>query len=126
MPVKILVVDDEPYMHRLLQHHFDQAGFVMLSANNGNEAIAMAASEKPDLVVMDVMMADMDGLTALKHLKKDDATKNIPVIVITANAHHVTRQESGISGATLFLTKPFSPAQLLAEIKKLVPEAGNP
>src|SRR5690349_8364912 len=100
MPVKILVVDDEPYMHRLLQHHFDLAGFAMLSANNGNEAIAMAASEKPDLVVMDVMMADMDGLTALKHLKKDDATKNIPVIVITANAHHVTRQESGAFGAT--------------------------
>jgi two-component system alkaline phosphatase synthesis response regulator PhoP len=123
MALKILVVDDEPYMHRLLQHHFNRAGYSMISANNGREAIAMAASEKPDLVVMDVMMADMDGLTALKQLKKDDATKNIPVIMITANAHHITRQESEVSGATLFLTKPFSPTQLLVEIKRLVPEA---
>ena len=71
---------------------------------------------------MDVMMGEMDGLTTLKHLKKEDATKAIPVIMITANAHYITQQESEASGATLFMTKPFSPTQLLVEIRRFVPE----
>ena len=122
VPIRILVVDDEPYMHKLLEHHFQKVGYTMISAINGKEAIDKAASEMPALIIMDVMMADMDGLTALKALKNDDATKNIPVIIITANAHHVTQQESEVSGAAIFLTKPFSPASLLEEIKRLVPE----
>ncbi|HEX4341952.1 MAG TPA: response regulator, partial [Verrucomicrobiae bacterium] len=94
MANKILVVDDEPYMHRLMKHHLERNGFAMISANNGREAVDTAVREKPVLIIMDVMMGEMDGLTALKHLKKDDATKGIPVIMITANAHYITRQES--------------------------------
>jgi CheY-like chemotaxis protein len=67
------------------------------------------------------MMEEMDGLVALQELKKEAATANIPVIMITANAHNVTRQQAESSGAVLFLTKPFSPTQLLQEVKKLVP-----
>ena len=77
----------------------------------------------PNLIVMDVMMAEMDGLTALKQLKSTDQTKGIPVIMITASAHHVTRQEAETSGAALFLTKPFSPTQLLMAVRNLVPGA---
>jgi len=123
MAKTILVVDDEPYMHRLLLHHLERNGYAMISAHNGREAVEKAISEKPSLIVMDVMMGEMDGLTALKHLKKDDATKGIPVIMITANAHYITRQESETSGATLFLTKPFSPTQLLTQIRSLLEEA---
>jgi len=122
MAKTILVVDDEPYMHRLLLHHLERNGYGMISAHNGREAVEKAASEKPALIVMDVMMGEMDGLTALKHLKKGEATKDIPVIMITANAHYITRQESETSGATLFLTKPFSPTQLLAQIRTLLGE----
>ena len=118
---KILIVDDEPIVHRLLQHHLERAGYELLAATNGREAIEMATREEPELIVMDVMMAEMDGLTALRCLKKDDDTKGIPVIMITANSHAVTRQESEAAGAALFLTKPFSPNQLLNEIKRLVP-----
>ena len=118
---KILIVDDEPIVHRLLQHHLERAGYELLAATNGREAIEMATREEPELIVMDVMMAEMDGLTALRRLKKDDDTKGIPVIMITANSHAVTRQESEAAGAALFLTKPFSPNQLLNEIKRLVP-----
>ena len=120
---KILVVDDEPIVHRLLQHHLERAGYEMIAASNGREALELASREGPNLIVMDVMMAEMDGLTALRRLKKEDLTKAIPVIMITANPHVVARQESEAAGAAVFLTKPFSPSQLLTEIRRLVPES---
>ena len=125
MAQKVLVVDDEPYMHRLLQHHLHRAGYETLDAINGREAVEVAQRESPQLIVMDVMMAEMDGLTALKELKKSDMTNAIPVIMITASAYHITRQEAEASGAALFLTKPFSPTQLLMAVRTLVPEAGK-
>jgi two-component system alkaline phosphatase synthesis response regulator PhoP len=118
---KILVVDDEPIVHRLLQHHLERAGYEMIGATNGKEALELAHSECPELIVMDVMMAEMDGLTALRSLKKKEDTKGIPVIMITGNSHYVTQQESEAAGAALFLNKPFSPGQLLNEIRRLVP-----
>jgi CheY-like chemotaxis protein len=118
---KILVVDDEPYMHALLQHHLKRAGYEPLKAANGREALTLAAQEKPALIIMDIMMEEMDGLVALQELKKEASTSNIPVIMITANAHNVTRQQAESSGAVLFLTKPFSPTQLLQEVKKIIP-----
>lgn len=126
MTPKILVVDDEPYMHRLMEHHLRRAGYALVRANNGREAIELAARETPHLIVMDVMMAEMDGLTALQTLKLTDSTKDIPVIMITASAHHITRQVSESSGAALFLTKPFSPTQLLMEIRRLIGETPVP
>ncbi|HEU5072124.1 MAG TPA: response regulator [Verrucomicrobiae bacterium] len=122
MTPKILVVDDEPYMHVLMKHHLDRAGFETLKAVNGREAVSAASRDHPAAIVMDFMMEEMDGLTALKVLKADDATKDIPVIIVTANGHILTRQEAESSGAVLFLTKPFSPAKLMHEIRRLVPE----
>jgi len=122
---KILVVDDEPIVHRLLQHYLERAGYEMLAASNGREALEVANREVPQLIVMDVMMAEMDGLTALRHLKKAEDTKAIPVIMITANCHYATQQESEAAGASVFLTKPFSPNHLLNEIRRLVPDAAH-
>src|ERR1044071_5276884 len=120
---QILVVDDDPLMHRLYQHHLERAGYQMVSARSGREALEIASRQPPQLIVMDVMMPDMDGLEALRELKKGDATKAIPVIIITANGHHLARKESENCGASVFLTKPFSPMQLLTEIKRIVPAA---
>ena len=121
MSNQILVVDDDPLMHRLLQHHLERAGYQLLSAMNGREGLEIAARENPGLIVMDVMMPEVDGLAALRELKKADGTKTIPVIVITANPHAIVAKESGNSGGAVFMTKPFSPAQLLNEIKRLLP-----
>ena|ERR1700722_11218226 len=118
---QILVVDDDQLMHRLFQHHLERAGYQVLSAFNGREALEIAARQLPQLVVMDIMMPDIDGLAALRELKKSEATKSIPVIIITANSHHLTRKESETCGAAIFLTKPFSPTQLINEIRRLVP-----
>ena len=122
-PPKILVVDDEPYMHLLLRHHLLRDGYQMLNARSGREALELAGREQPALVIMDVMMADLDGLATLKELKQAEATRAIPVIMITANALNVTRQEAEASGAALFLTKPFSPTQLMATLRELLAQA---
>jgi CheY-like chemotaxis protein len=121
MMKQVLVVDDDPLMHRLFQHHLEKAGYQMVSAKTGREGLDLASRQPPQLIVMDIMMPDMDGLEALRELKKGDATKDIPVIVITANGHHMARKESEQSGAAVFLTKPFSPMQLLTEIKRIMP-----
>src|SRR5579862_8352622 len=121
MTNQILVVDDDQLMHMLFEHHLEGAGYRMLSAMNGQQALEMANSENPALIVMDVMMPDVDGLAVLRELKKSDATKAIPVIIITSNRHALMQKESENAGAAIFLTKPFSPTQLLHEIQRLVP-----
>lgn len=112
-------------MHVLLRHHLLRAGFEVLKAENGREAVEIAALERPAAIIMDVMMEHMDGLAALKQLKSLDDTKQIPVVMITANAHNVTRELAESSGAALFLTKPFSPSKLMLEIQKLTGPAQN-
>src|ERR1700743_751360 len=121
MMKQILVVDDDQLMHRLFQHHLERAGYQMVSALNGREAIDIASRQPPQLIVMDIMMPEVDGLSALRELKKVEATKSIPVIIITANSHYLTRKEFETCGAAIYLTKPFSPTQLLNEIRNLVP-----
>ena len=113
MTKQIMVVDDDPLMHRLFQHHLEKAGYQMVSAKTGREALDLAARQAPNLIVMDIMMPDMDGLEALRELKKGEATKAIPVVVITANGHYMARKESEQCGAAVFLTKPFSPPEML-------------
>jgi len=122
MAQKILVVDDDPIMHRVLQQYLAREGYQMISAKDGPEAIALATRERPHLIILDVRMAEMDGLEVLGRLKEAEATNGIPVIIATVNADHLTQLQSETSGAAAFLTKPFRPAQLLAEIKRLLPK----
>ena len=125
MSEKILVVDDEPFMLRMIQIVLERDGFVFLRASNGHEAIEVAAREKPAVVIMDAMMPKMDGLTALRVLKQDPVTGRIPVIMLTANPHKFCREDAETSGATIFLTKPFSPTRLIGEIRKLIASTGT-
>jgi two-component system alkaline phosphatase synthesis response regulator PhoP len=122
-PIKVLIADDEIYMVRLLEMTFKKGGFEVVSCRDGHEALAAVAAVQPQLIVLDVIMPGLDGLGALRRLKENPATKNIPVVVLSAKGHALTRVEAERAGAAMFLTKPFSPNQLLAEVKKiLVPE----
>ncbi len=123
MPQKVLVVDDDPLMHQLFQRHLERAGYQMISAMDGLEALEIAARELPQIIVMDVMMPEIDGLEAIRRLRKIEATKAIPVIVITANvdSYLASQRESSVCGAASFLTKPLSPARLLQEVQRLMP-----
>src|SRR5438045_9106459 len=118
MPHKILIVDDEPFMLRLIQHHLEHAGYEMIQARNGREAVEAATRENPRLVVMDAMMPNMDGLTALRKLKQEPATRSIPVIMLTAKPHKYSREEAESSGASSFPTRPARPTPPLAKTRK--------
>ena len=120
MRPKILIVDDEPHMLRLTELSLRKSGYDILLARNGHEAVAAANREKPQLIVMDVIMPEFDGLAALEEIKLNPETKHIPVILLSARSHILTREEAERCGAALFLTKPFSPTELLTEARRLV------
>lgn len=120
MAAKILIVDDEPYMLRVAELSLRKGNFELIAGSNGLQALELARRLKPDLIVMDVLMPELDGLAALRQLKQDPETASIPVIMVTARGHIMTRQVAEESGAALFLTKPFSPTRLLHEAQRLV------
>ena len=118
---KILIADDEMYSLRLLQMTLKKTGCELIVCKNGREAVDQARALSPDLIVMDVMMPVMDGLAALAELKGSDETAAIPVIMLTAKGQTLTRTEAKESGAEHFVTKPFSPTDLLEEVRKRLP-----
>jgi len=120
MSKKILIVDDEPHMLRVTELSLKKGGYEILTARNGREAIEAATRELPALIVMDVAMPEMDGITALRQLKATSATAAIPVIMLTSRGQTVAREEAETSGAALYLTKPFSPSALAADARRLI------
>ncbi|MEI6074096.1 MAG: response regulator [Verrucomicrobiota bacterium] len=118
--LKVLVADDEAFMVRLLEMTFKKGGFDVITCRNGHEAVAAAVTAQPQLIVLDVIMPGLDGLGALRQLKENPGTKNIPVVVLSAKGHALTKVEAELAGAVIFLTKPFSPNQLLGEVKKIL------
>ena len=120
MAHRVLIVDDEPHMLRLTELSLKKGGFEILIGRNGREALEIAVRERPDLIVMDVVMPELDGLTALRQLKENPDTTAIPVIMLTMRGQALARQEAEKSGAAIYITKPYSPSQLLAEAKRIL------
>ena len=123
---KILFVDDDPLLHQLYKPHVERAGYEWLGAKDGQQAIELAACERPCLVVMDVQMPERDGLSTVAELKKAESTRAIPVIVMTSTPeYYIRKREFAEAGAAVFLTKPFGPGQLLEAIGRLLPSAAS-
>ena len=118
----VLVVDDDPVVHCVLCRVLEGAGYQLARANNGREALELATRDLPQLIILDVLMPDIGGLAVLRQLKNAEATKGIPVIVLTSLAQRTTQLEATASGADLFLSKPFTEAQLLTALRQLLPE----
>jgi CheY-like chemotaxis protein len=116
---KVLIVDDEPNVRRL-SHKILSKKFEVFEAEDGKEAIDTANAQKPDVILMDMMMPKMDGLTACYAIKKDPATKSIPVIMVTAIGFELNIRLSQQMGATGYVTKPFAPKDLLDKIQQVL------
>lgn len=119
MQKKILAVDDERHIVRLIQVNLERAGYNVITAFDGREALKKIADEKPDLVVLDVMMPYMNGLEALKQIRANPQTRNLPVIMLTAKAQDQDVFQGYSYGVDIYLTKPFNPMELLTFVKRI-------
>jgi two-component system alkaline phosphatase synthesis response regulator PhoP/two-component system response regulator VicR len=117
---KIMAVDDERHIVRLIQVNLERAGFQVVTAFDGAEALKKAESDKPDLIVLDVMMPRMDGFETLKRLQANPATREIPVIMLTAKAQDADVFRGWASGVSAYLTKPFNPLELITFVKRIL------
>jgi two-component system phosphate regulon response regulator PhoB len=123
MKPKILVVDDEPDALEILGFKLKEAGYVPLFAKDGTQAIAAARDERPALIVLDLMLPQVDGLEVCKILRRDPSTASIPIVMLTARAAEMDRVLGLELGADDYVTKPFSPRELVLRIKKLLARA---
>src|SRR5204862_221251 len=120
MPVKILAVDDERHVVRLIEVNLARAGYEVTAASDGREALEQIAQSRPDLVILDVMMPHMDGFEVLRNLRTNPETSRIPVIMLTVKAQDADIFHGYATGANAYLTKPFSPMELLAAVNALL------
>jgi len=117
---KILVVDDEPEAVELLEFNLKQAGFEVIAAADGAQALKKARSASPSLIVLDLMLPEVDGLEVCKMLRRDPATARIPIIMLTAKAAEIDRVLGLELGAEDYITKPFSPRELVLRVQKVL------
>lgn len=116
---KILIVDDSSTARHFLLDVLGKAGYEVISAESGEEAVVKAKAELPDLVLMDVVMPGMNGFQATRAITKDEATKHIPVLILTSKDMETDRIWGMRQGATAFLSKPIDQAELLGKISEL-------
>jgi two-component system alkaline phosphatase synthesis response regulator PhoP len=117
---KILIVEDEKDIVKMLDYNLKKEGFRALSANNGEDGLDMARKEHPDLILLDLMLPEMDGLEVCKAIKNDTKTAHIPIIILTAKAQETDKIVGLELGADDYVTKPFSPKELIARIKAVL------
>jgi CheY-like chemotaxis protein len=119
--MKILYVEDNDDNVYMLRNRLTRAGFTVVIATDGVQGVAMAGSERPDLIIMDLTLPDMDGWEATRRIKADPATKHIPVVALTANAMEGDREKALAAGCDDFDTKPVELPRLLDKIRALAP-----
>ena len=119
--MKVLIVDDEPDIRRIAKLGLSRVGGMeVVEAANGAEALVRAKADKPDAVLLDVMMPGLDGPSTLARLREDPATSGIPVVFLTAKAIAVELERLKVLGAAGVLTKPFDPMTLARELRALL------
>jgi two-component system alkaline phosphatase synthesis response regulator PhoP len=123
MREKILIVEDEKDIVKMLEYNLKKEGFRTISAQDGEDALEYAVREHPDLIILDLMLPGMDGLEVCKELKKETKTASIPIIMLTAKAQESDKVVGLELGADDYVTKPFSPRELIARIKAVLRRA---
>jgi CheY-like chemotaxis protein len=121
----VLIADDEPAVRKLLCRMLD-GDYNVIEAQNGREAVNMAGSHKPDIVFMDMMMPEVDGLSACHAIKTNESTREIPVVMLTAISYDLNKKLSAdVAGADGYVTKPFTRQSLLEEMRRQMLSAGD-
>lgn len=115
---KILVVDDEVELVELVKIRLEAGGYEVIKANSGLDGLSKAAAELPDLIILDIGMAEMDGYSTLQKLKEEEKTKDIPVIMLTAYAKMQSLFE--MEGISDYIVKPFDPQDFLKRVEKVL------
>lgn len=125
MTETIAIIEDEQNIVELVKYNLDREGYTTISANNGRRGLDLVRQELPDLVILDLMMPEMDGLTVCKQLRADQQTKSIPIIILTAKSEEADRVLGLEMGADDYVTKPFSPRELVARVRAVMRRAGK-
>ena len=115
---KLLIVDDEDNIRRLLAATLTGGDYDVIQARDGTQALELTRRERPDFVVLDVSMPGLDGIEVCRQIKSDSSLRNITVVMLTAQSQAETRRRATQAGADAFLTKPFSPLQLLEVVER--------
>ncbi len=116
----VLVADDDAFIRKLIATTLeDVAGVHLIEARNGEEAVALADSEHPELVFLDVAMPNLDGIEACRRMRADPQTAGTPIVMLTASARYEDESRAVDAGADRYLTKPFSPLDLLRLVEEL-------
>lgn len=122
---RILVVDDEPEIVALVAYHLGKAGYRLATASTGQEALEAARRERYSLIVLDLMLPQMSGFEVLEALRADDATRDVAVLMLTARREEPDRIRGLSLGADDYLTKPFSPAELVLRVAAILRRSGT-
>jgi len=122
MPIKILIVDDEPNIVIPLQFLMEQNGYSALVAQSGEEALEMISKERPDLILLDIMLPGVDGFEVCEIVRLNPEWRNTRVIFLTAKGRDVDIAKGMVLGADEYITKPFSNQQIIDAVKKLLEE----
>ncbi|MDD5408580.1 MAG: response regulator [Candidatus Omnitrophica bacterium] len=120
MAKKILLVDDEPHIITMLENRMKHEGYEVITASDGQQALLRAQKEKPDLIILDLMLPKLDGYKVCRMLKFDEKYKHIPIIMLSARAQETDKKMGETVGADGYITKPFEPQVLLGRIKDLI------
>ncbi|MDH4140109.1 MAG: response regulator [Coriobacteriia bacterium] len=122
---RILVVDDEPHIVKLVSFSLEKGGHEVLEAPDALTGIALARENKPDLILMDVMMPLMTGFEAVDKLKEDPETRSIPVVMLSAKSQMYEQEEGLRRGALRYVCKPFTPRDLVGVVTEILSDAGE-
>jgi len=120
MSKRILVVEDHEDNRQILRDLLASAGYEMIEAENGEDGVAAAAAQHPDLILMDIQLPILDGYEATRRIKSDPALKAIPIIVVTSYALSGDEDKARDAGCDAYVAKPYSPRQLLARIREFL------
>ena len=126
MSKRIVVADDEAHILRVMSMKLTNAGYEVMTAVDGEEALELCGREKPDLLITDFQMPVMSGLELCKQLRSDRRTRNIPAIMLTARGFDIEPSDMVAAGITAVLAKPFSPREVLAKVNDLLDVANTP